>query len=347
MSTARDSLPRLAWVVFLVLWFLRPGAALAGSDYSDVPFSLRLPPAFIRFTEVSAGGGGTSASRWSSAINPASAGWMELPYKFGVVVAPYYSPVLFEQGNRLHITGESVTWDTRRWGTFQPTVAQIRSNRHRDRQQLTFDYRVDTFQLTWGKRLGDFGVGANFNFSQAEVVYKMGQMRVSESHAESYRFRLGGLYQPAEKWLTGLVFEYGFAPFRAKQLDLRQFPPAWVKSTGVPQQVVVRPGVSYEYADYSTVFLDYQFGFFDNDLGGHFYNHRFSTGVDHRLLEWLFVRAGASVDVRGNAGVTCGVGIHLSRHCGLDVGYQYDVLPELRPEFGRAHVVQITFSLRL
>jgi len=209
MSTARDSLPRLAWVVFLVLWFLRPGAALAGSDYSDVPFSLRLPPAFIRFTEVSAGGGGTSASRWSSAVNPASAGWMELPYKFG------------------------------------------------------------------------------------------------------------------------------------------EFPPAWVKSTGVPQQVVVRPGVSYEYADYSTVFLDYQFGFFDNDLGGHFYNHRFSTGVDHRLLEWLFVRAGASVDVRGNAGVTCGVGIHLSRHCGLDVGYQYDVLPELRPEFGRAHVVQITFSLRL
>ena len=334
-----------AALVLLVAVGAFSAAAPAGSDYIDKPFSLRLAPAFIRFTEVSAVGGETVANRFSSAINPASAGWLNLPTKLGLIAAPYYSQICFDEGTRLHVVGESLTWDTRRWGTIQPTLSQIRSNHETTRQGPEFDYRVDTVQVQWAKRFGDWGLGATFNFAEAEIVQKLGALRVAEGHAESYRFRFGGLYQPAEKWLVGLMMEYGFQPWRSSTLVIGQAGPMMVRARGTQHQYLLRPGVSYEYAKLSTVFLDYQYGAFSSRFGC-FQNHRFSGGVDHRLLDWLFVRAGGSFDVRGNIGWTCGASVFLSEWCGIDLGYQYDVLPELRPEFGRSHTLQLTFSAR-
>ena len=62
---------RVACVVMLAALGGAAGPSWAGSNYSDKHFSVRLPPAFIRFTEVSALGGETVANRFSSAINPA------------------------------------------------------------------------------------------------------------------------------------------------------------------------------------------------------------------------------------------------------------------------------------
>lgn len=330
-----------AWGVLLAAALFWGPRAWAGSDYSDKPLSLRFPSAFIRFTEVSASGGETVANRFSSALNPASAGWLELPCKHGLVVAPYYSNVCFDAGTRLHLFAQSLTLATADWGTFQPTLSQMRTNRATTRQGLLFDYSVDTVQLQWGKRFGDWGVGARFNYAQAETVYKMGKMRVSKSNAESYRVRVGGLYQPAEKWLAGLAVEYGVAPYRST----RYAGPFKYKTRGHPSQLVVRPGVSYEYAKYCTAYLDYQYGAFFHK-GDEFHYHRFSTGLEHRLLDCLFVRAGTFADVRGNAGLTCGATLHFARWGCVEFGYQYDPLPELRPEFGRSHVFQAVLSVR-
>jgi len=343
-------------VVALLALLACPTLARAEDDYHDKDFSLRLASAFIRFTEVSANGGQTVANRWSSAINPASVAWTPLPGKFGFVVAPYYSYLSFNNDTRLHVTGESVTWDTRGWGTIQPTLSQIRGNREVTRQGLIFDYSVDIAQVQWGQRFGDWAIGVNLNYARASVIYDMntmfGKLRVSDSDADSYRLRLGALYQPAEKWLTGLVVEYGAAPYDAKVIAMGpQGPvmgpngPVMVKLDGTQQQMIVRPGVSYEYAPYSTVYLDYQLGHYFSSRGT-LNHHLFTAGVDHRLLEPLFVRAGAALDARGNLAGTCGLGVFVSRWCSFDLGYHYNPLPELRPEFGRSNVFQFTCNAR-
>jgi len=336
---------RIAAMVVLLVTAVCLSAAADPANYSDKDFGLRLASAFIRFTEVSSSGGATAANRWSSAINPASAGWTEVPSECGIVVAPYYSPIFFNADSVVHVVGESLSWDAGEWGTFQPALSQIRSNRQTNRQGLVFDYAVDTVRALWARRWGKLGFGATTSFSEAEVVHKMGPMRVSESHAENYRFRVGALYEPAEKWLAGAVLEYGFSPYRANATVVGPFGPINVKMTGTQEQGVFRPGISYEYSQYSTVFFDYQYGVFYSDRGT-LNSHRFSTGIDHRLLEWLFVRGGASIDARGNVGATCGIGGYLSEWCSFDLGYRYDMLPELRPEFGRSHVLQSTFSVR-
>ncbi|MCG3178714.1 MAG: hypothetical protein BIFFINMI_01043 [Phycisphaerae bacterium] len=335
----------MAWIVALLFAF--PAVADAGDDYSDEAFSVRMPPAFVRFTEVSAFGGPTVANRYSSAINPAAADWFELPAKLGLVAAPYYANVRFDNGTNLNLVGESVTWDTRDFGTFQPTLSQIRSNGAKLRTTgLEFNYKVDTAQLQWGKRVDNWAVGATLNFAEAQVVQKMGALRVSESHAESYRFRFGGLYQPCDKWLLGLIGEYAFQPVRTKALAFTMHGPVRVKLEDTQQQILIRPGVSYEYAKLSTVFLDYAYGYYRNDSGNALHDHRFSTGIEHRVLDFLFLRASGSLDVRGNAGFSAGASLFFSKNVSLDVGYQYDMLPELRPEFGRSHIIQAALAIR-
>ena len=359
----RAASARLSVAAGLVLTAWSP-AVLAQSDYHDKDFSVRLASAFIKFTEVSAMGGQTVANRFSSAANPASAGWFALPEKLGLVVSPYYSPISFQNGTCLHIIGESLTWDTRTWGAFQPTLSQIRTNEVEDRQGMSFDYSVDTAQMQWGKRFGDWALGAAFNFAGAHIE-REGTVRQTvpgvpmpvpvsvDSHAsaESYRWRFGGLYQPVEKWLLGLIFEYGFQPYRSKTQTTIPLPgpmgpiTSTLHDEGTQQQFIFRPGVSYEYAKLSTVYLDYQYGQFFNPRD-RLTSHRFSTGVEHRLLDWLFLRVGPSIDVRGNVGLSTGASVFLSQWCSLDLGYQYNMLSELRPELGRSNAFQATLALR-
>ena len=364
ISAIRRRMPSRT-IAFLLVLLCVAAAASAGSDYGSESFAVRLPPAFIRFTEVSAIGGETVANRFSSAINPASTAWTDLASKYGIVVAPYYSLINFDNGTDLHLTGQSVTWDTGKFGVFQPVVSQIRSNEDTLRTGLDFDYDVDTFQLQWGKRFGRCAIGATFNFARARIIQDGTIMRTvapfpsplpvtvySEGNAESYRFRLGGLYEVADKWLAGMIVEYAFQPWRSDVTTTTtlpgELPPSITRArnSGTQHQVLVRPGISYEYAERSTVYLDYAYGgYLRHDDALH--SHRFSLGVDHQLLQWLFVRAAGSVDDRGNVGVTCGASVFFSRWGSLEFGYQYNMLPELQPEFGRAHALQFTLAIRL
>ncbi len=322
--------------------------ALAGNDYPQ-NFSLRLPPAFIRLRDVATMGGETVANRFSSALNPACADWTTVPSKFGVVLVPYNSTLCFDAGARIHVWGEAINWDTRDWGTFQPTVSQIYSNEAVNRMGLIFDYHVNSVQLLWAKRFGDCAFGASVNVAHAEVIHRFGAtgVKLSESNSESYRIRLGGLWEPAEKWLTGLAIEYGVAPFRSKTFLPGPGGTITVYRNDAADQLIVRPGISYEYAQYCTVYFDYQYGYFAQAEFGALNSHRFTLGIDHRLLEFLFVRGSVSADVRGNVGFTVGVSLHLAEWLSFDAGYQYDQYPELHQEFGRSNGFQAVLAVRI
>jgi len=324
---------------------LLPLDAMAGSNYGDKDFAVRLPSAFLRFTEVSTMGGETVANRMSSAVNPASTAWLDLPGDMGVVLAPYYSPIIFDNGTNMHVIGESATISAGWLGLIQPTISQIRTNDATMRNGRTFDYTVDSFQVQWGKRVGQWAAGATFNFAKAEIIQKAAGGFKANGVAESYRWRFGGLYEPCEKWLLGAIFEYGFQPYRSKTIVPTQFGPMTIRDRGVQHQFVFRPGVSYEYADMSTVFLDYQLGYYRNPEDN-LRCHHFTAGIDHRLLKWLFVRANVGIDVRGNVGIGGGLSIFPAKWCSLDIGYKYDALPELREEFGRSHTIQLAFNVR-
>ncbi|MHC5009405.1 MAG: outer membrane beta-barrel protein [Planctomycetota bacterium] len=315
-------------------------------DYGDEDFGLRLASSFIRFRDVLTGGGLTAANRWPSPINPASLGWSCPPGPRGVTAGAYYSPIFFDEGTRLDVAGAAVVWRTPKWGTILPAVSLIESNEATTRQGPTFDYVVESADLAWAKRWSRVGVGASFNYAHAEVRQDLGPLRVVDSDANSYRFRVGGLYEPACNWVAGLAVEYGWAPFTTDNVVLGPAGPVPARLEGTDRQVVVRPGVSYAYGPYSSAYADYQYGRFWSDRG-RLEVHRFSLGADHQLLAPLFLRPVVTVDGRGNWEWAFGVGVQFARWGGLDFAYKYNAFPELIPEFGKSHTFQVTLSIRL
>lgn len=323
-------------------------AAGAPEDFDDKPLSLRLPAALTRFAsyaDVAAAGGASAASKWSSSMNPASVGWESLPGGARLSLSPQYYNLEFDEGTRFHVTAEALVVDAARLGTFQPSLAQVRSNRKTTRQGLDFRFDMDYVQVQWGKRLSDdTAVGANFNFAKAKSQFDLGQLPVSDSVSETYGFRFGALHRLAERWLAGVVFDYGFTPSRTTLYDFMGLGTGDMHVDDTAHQYVLRPGVSYEYLKESFLYADYQFGTFLDDTG-RLVVHRFYLGADHRIVKGLFVRGGAALDTRGNASWTTGLGIYPCDRFSIDMGFQDNMFPELEPDLGRSRGWMISLSI--
>jgi hypothetical protein len=324
------------------------GAAGAfGQATANDPFSLRLPAALDRFSsyaDVAAVGDASAGSKWCSSANPASVGWLDLAGQSPVSVSPQYSSIAFDEGMRINVTTEAGMIDLGPWGRLQPALAQAWSNHATTRQGLGFDFDLQRYQMNWGKRFGDdSALGAGFQYTTSQVQYDLGGTDLSRSRSDAYGWRVGGLQRIDGPLLAGVVAEYSFSRDRTMMFGIPAFgiPETHVEDT--THQLTLRPGLSYEYQKDSQILLDYEFGSFFNHDGGIQVN-RFFGGVDHRIVDWLFVRGGVALDTGGNPAWTCGVGIYPCKAFTIDLAYQQDMFPEIRPEFGRSRTLTLSLG---
>ena len=69
-------------------------------------------------------------------------------------------------------------------------------------------------------------------------------------------------------------------------------------------------------------------------------------GVEHGITDWFFLRAGTTIDPAIGANAwTAGIGCYPTKWLSLDIGYQYDMFPELRDEFGRSSALNVSVSI--
>jgi hypothetical protein len=324
--------------------------------FDDKDFSLRFPAALSRFSsyaDVAATGGASAGSKWPSSVNPASTAWQSIPGSYHLSLNPQYSAIMFQEGTVLQVMSESVTKEFEKFGTVQVSLAQVRSNDRAMQVQppvddFKFSYDMNYAQAQWGKRFtDDFALGGNFNYSSSEVTNKIGADKYIDSSSDTYGFRAGALYCLAANLLGGIVVDYSQSPSTTTTYDL------WGGLAGgdkvandTTKQFMVRAGPSYEYRKDSTVNLDYQYSSLKNDKGN-MEVHRMFAGIDHRIVDALFVRGGFALDNHGNTSWTGGLGIYPLKELSIDVGYQYDMFPEIRSEFGRSHLVTISISIIL
>jgi hypothetical protein len=317
--------------------------SLAGGDYADKDFSLRFPAAMTRFAtygDVAGVGGASAGSKWSSSINPASTAWLEDPPR-KVSISQQYSHLFFGNGTNFRVPAESMTVDTGPFGYFTGAAAQISTNRETMRNApVDFYFAGDMGQLLWAKKLSkDWATGFAFTYTKSVARVSSGGMEVAKSNCDSYGIRGGALHRVTDRFLAGLVLDYGWSSDRTNGLMVGN-----QQVCDSTRQFLVRPGVSYEYMTDGTVYLDYQFGTFSNDTGTMNVN-RILAGVEHGITKWLFLRAGTTIDPAiGSNAWTCGIGFYPASWFSLDVGYQYDMFPELREEFGRSHALNVSIA---
>lgn len=329
---------RCLFVLGVLAW---PWGRAGASEYGPYSFTLRMPAAVSRlatYGDVAASGGASAASKWESGVNPASCAAQ--PKKRRLTLSGQAVGIWFEEGTRLRLTSEAVTIDAGQWGVFLPAIAQIRTNSATARTGLDFELEGTYYQLQWGKRVSETtAVGMTLAYSRSESRFKLGSADVTKADGPSYTARLGLLHEATEQVRVGLVCEYTRAPATTIYYDFMGLGIGEVKVRDTTHQVLVRPGISFEYKPDSAVYLDYQFAWFSDDTG-RLRVHRIYAGIDHELFEGFYVRAGAAWGNRDDGpALTCGVGIYPSDRFSLDVGYQYDMFPELAPDFGRSHTV--------
>jgi hypothetical protein len=352
MVSGKDNRYSIRIIVYFVIVTGLGNLACAGG-FDDKDFSLRFPAALSRFSsyaDVAATGGASAGSKWQSSVNPAATGWQRIPGSYHLSLNPQYSAIMFQEGTVLHVISESITKDFEKYGTVQASLAQVRSNDRAIRAPLpdyTFSYDMDYAQVQWGKRFtDDFALGGNFNYSSSDVTNKLDTVKIADSSIDSYGIRVGTLYRIAERLLGGLVVDYSEAPSTMTTYDIFGFGIGDLRVDDKTKQFTLRAGPSYEYRKDSTVSLDYQYGSFKNDTGT-MEVHRIFTGIDHRIIDALFVRGGLALDHEGNTSWTCGLGIYPLKQLSIDVGYQYNMFPEIQPEFGRSHLLTMSISLIL
>jgi hypothetical protein len=312
------------------------------------PFSLRFPAALARFSpyaDVAGVGGASVASKWASSVNPAAIGWLDWSTGRNVEACSQYSTVGFEEGTRLHIASAAAGVNLGERGRLQPAFARAWSNEATTRQDLEFDFDLTRYQLSWGMRIGDdSAIGAGVQFGKSQIRHDLGPMDISKSNSESYAFRLGTLNRIDGPLLGGAVAEYSFTRDRTTMFAIPLFGTPEVRTQDTTHELALRPGLSYEYATDSMVLLDYQIGSYFNHEGS-IIVHRFHTGVDHRVFDWLFLRAGVAMDTRAHTALTCGLGIYPGDRFTIDIAYQRDMFPEVREEFGRSDTLILSLAV--
>ncbi len=336
--THRVSIKKSTLIVVLAV-LGTAGVCLAG-DY-DQDFTLRFPAAMSRFAtygDVAAVGGASAGSKWSSSVNPASLTWLDANNT--VCASQQYSRLWFGNGTGMNAPAESVTVNTGKYGSFIVGAAQINTNRRDIGDGLDFEFTGDMDEVGWAKKISDdWAFGGAFSYTKSVTNDRYFGTDYVKGNSDSYVIRGGALHRIVDKWLGGLVLDYGWSSDRTAiytdpEMHLRD-------ST---RQFLVRPGVSFEYMKDCTYYLDYQFGTFWNDTGT-MNVHRIYTGVDHALTDWLFLRAGTAIDPGVmNCAWTCGIGFYPTKWLSLDVGYQYDMFPEIHQEFGRSHTLNASLS---
>jgi hypothetical protein len=330
----------LAVAVGAAFLFLAWTAARAG-DIDDKDFSLRFPAALSRFatySDVAAVGGASAGSKWSSSINPASTAWLEDPPR-KLSLCGQYSLLDFQNGSSFCVPAESVTVDTGAPGFFTAGSAQASTNTATLNNGLGFRFVSDIDELMWSKKLSDdWSVGSSLTYSYSLARNYVGDDEIAKSNCDAYTIRGGALHKITDHLLGGLVLDYGWSSDRTVIA-----PDARICDS--TEQLLVRPGVSYEYMKDGTVYLDYQFGTFSNDTG-RLNVYRIAGGIEHGFTSWLFARAGTTIDpsIGGSPAWTAGIGFYPAPWFSLDMGYQYNMFPEINGDFGRGQTFTISVA---
>lgn len=336
-SENKATFPRVlaALLVAAVAPFAMPRTA-AAVDLDNASFGLRFQSAlrrFPRYPDRAGMAGASVASKWSSSINPASTDWQPAPFAANIA----YTGISFAAGIDLHFATQAIAWKTEDLGTFQPALLQVWSNTATTRQDLDLDFDAYLSELQWGKRFDDTAIGFNFNHLHAKVDFNSAFGSVAESTSDRFDLRAGALHGLTESTLVGLVAEYGVSPTRTRV-------PGASTDRDTAQQFLVRPGIALEYLEDSILYLDYRYGVFWDDTGT-LYTHLFQVGVDHKLLQPLYLRGGATLDTEGNVSAAVGISVWFSEQAGIDIGYEYDNFPEMQLEFGRSHLFAVGLTL--
>ena len=349
------------FAIFVAL-ALTPGHA-ASADLSDEAFGLRLGLALDRastFTDV-IGLSASTAYPYLSSVNPAAGDFLrEPPNEFWFVGTVTGAYVAFNNGSSITAGAVSATYRPAAAGTFLVSYTRIDSQDLEGHQGDHFTLRSNELRLSYSYRLEPWiSLGGSVRLSESRVGMSSLLFDFplhTDTESRGVEGSLGVLLAPHRHWLMGAMVALGWS--RAETTGFVDLPPppfgpgfTPIDFTDNTRSLNIRGGLGWRPSDKFSAYADWQYlrltnvhiGFGDDsaDVG------RMLAGVEYLPLPILALRAGSSVDTDRQFTLSTGVGFYPSRYFQVELAYVYNAFPEVRKEFGRAHVISLSLAFAL
>lgn len=354
-------LGRLAIALVSVGLLLLPtfDSCVAG-DLSEEAFGLRLGLALDRtstYTDV-IGLSASTAYPYLSSVNPAAGDFLREPpneFRFAGGLSGAY--VGFNNGSSVLAGAASATYRLPSAGTFLASYTRIDSQDVEGHQGDHFTLRSNELRLTYSHLLETWiTLGGSVRLSQSRLsmsgLFSDFPLHTS-TESLGVEASIGVLAAPHKDWLVGLLVARGWV--RGETTGFVDFPPppfgpgfTTIDFSDNTRSLNVRGGVGWRPSEKFSAYADWQYLHLRNVRSGASDDNaevgRLFAGAEYSPIQILVLRVGGSVDTDRQFTVSTGVGFYPSKYFQAELAYVYNAFPEIRKEFGRAHLISLSLG---
>lgn len=356
---SRHSGYAIAFGILALSMFTMVGDCSAG-DLSDEAVGLRIGLAFDRaatFTDV-VGLSASTAYPYLSSVNPAAGDFLrEPPNQFRVIGTLTGAYVAFNNGSSITAGAASVTYRLPAAGTFLASYTRVDSQDVESHQGDHFTLRSNELRLTYSHLLERWiSVGGSVRLTQSRLgLSTLFSDFPQHTDTESLGVEggLGVLVAPHRHWLIGLQVALGWS--RGETSGFVDLPPAPFGPGLTPIDVKdntrslnVRGGLGWRPSEKFSAYADWQYLRLTNVRNGSSDDRadvgRMFAGVEYLPIQILALRLGGSADTDRQFTLSTGVGFYPTKYFQAELAYVYNAFPEIRKEFGRAHLISLSLA---
>jgi hypothetical protein len=346
----------------LIVLLLATPSIGAASDLTDESFGLRLGLALDRastFTDVIALSAST-AYPYLSSVNPAAGDFLrDPPNDFRVVGTATGAYVAFSNGSSIAAAAASAIYRPPVvGGTILASYTRIDSQDVESHQGDHFTLRSNELRVAYSHVLERWlTLGGSIRLTES----RLGLSSVlfdSPVHTDTESLgiegSLGSLVAPHKHWLIGVLVAMGWT--RSETTGFIDLPPLpfGPGMTGIDfsdntRSLNIRGGVAWRPSEQFGAYADLQYLRLTNVRSGSSDDRaevgRLFGGIEYLPRRYLALRVGGSADTDHQLTVSSGVGFYPAKYLQMELAYVYNAFPELRKEFGRAHLVSLSLAV--
>lgn len=332
----------------------------SAGDLGDEAFGLRLGLAFDRastFTDVIALSAST-AYPYLSSVNPAAGDFLrEPPNQFHFIGTLTGAYVAFNNGSSITAGAASATFRPPTAGTLLVSYTRVDSQDVESHQGDHFTLRSNELRFSYSHLLEKWiSVGGSVRLSQSRLsmssTFSDFPLHTS-TESLGVEGSLGVLVAPHKHWVVGLLVALGWA--RGETTGFVDLPPppfgpglTPIDFTDNTRSLNIRGGLGWRPSDKFGAYADWQYLRLKNERIGSSDDSadvgRMFAGVEYLPFQFLALRLGGSADTDSQFTLSTGVGFYPTKYLQAELAYVYNAFPEIRKEFGRAHLISLSLA---
>jgi opacity protein-like surface antigen len=344
----------------IVLLALTTAESPSAGDLSDESVGLRLSLALDRastFTDV-IGLSASTAYPYVSSVNPAAGDFLrEPPNVFTLIGTLTGAYVAFNNGSSIIAGAASATYRLPTAGTILVSYTRVDSQDVESHQGDHFTLRSNELRLSYSHLLDKWiSVGGSVRFTDSRLGLSslFSDFPIhTDTESLGVEGSLGVLVAPHRHWVIGLLVALGWT--RGETTGFVDLPPAPfgpgltpIDFTDNTRSLNIRGGVDWRPSEKFGAYADWQYLRFTNVRNGSSDDSadvgRMFAGVEYLPIQILALRLGGSADTDRQFTVSAGVGFYPTKYFQAELAYVYNAFPEIRKEFGRAHLISASVA---